>query len=234
MPLYPDLSKVNPESSNTHKSESIKTEKMALSLDIAKYMLIKFDDAFAERRTSSRWQLELNSCRQNFNEPVLEYANKIENCYLKLINTLSSSLCDVKREACVDLLKDQALNVFIAGLNKDLTILVKSQKPETLESAIAIALSEEQEIKSKQEINRYQNINNSYRKHCTVCNKAGHTTLNCRYNQKYNNRGPSSSNVRHFQNNSNFNRNQNSHYKNTFTNTNTRNNPQYSNTNNKF
>lgn len=40
-----------------------------------------------------------------------------------------------------------------------------TQRPETLELVIAIALSEEQKLKSKLEINRYQNINSSYTRH---------------------------------------------------------------------
>lgn len=155
-------------------------------------------DTYSEKRTSSQWQLELNSCRQGFNEPVISYANKVENCYIKLTNTLKPNLSSEKREACIELLREQALNVFITGLQKDLSILVKSQKPESLELAIAIALSEEQEIKSKIEINRYQNINNSYTKHCTFCNKPGHSNFNCRFNQKGSNIPPN--NIRHFGN----------------------------------
>lgn len=159
-------------------------------------------DAYSERRTSSQWQLELNSCKQNLNEPVISYANKIENCYLKLINTLKSNLTNSGREACVELLKEQALNVFISGLQKDLCILVKSQKPNSLEEAISIAQSEEQELKSKTEMNKYQNYNsNSNNKICNFCNKMGHTFNNCRKrNNNFQNQ-----NIRHFSQNKNQN-----------------------------
>lgn len=136
-------------------------------------------DAYSDRRTSSQWQLELNSCRQNLSEPVLSYSTRVENCYLKLINTLNPSLDQRSREACVELLKEQALNVFISGLQRDLCILVKSQKPSSLEEAIAIAQNEEQEIKSKNEMNKLQNLSFLPR-FCTYCNKPGHIINNCR------------------------------------------------------
>lgn len=89
-------------------------------------------NAYSEKRTTNQWQMELNSCKQGHREGVLSYSSKIENCYIKLINSLDPTLSPVARQACVDLLKGQALNVFITGLNKDLALLVKSQRPETL------------------------------------------------------------------------------------------------------
>lgn len=136
-------------------------------------------DAYAEKRTTSQWQLELNSCKQNVKENVMSYANRIENCYIKLINSLDNNLSVEGRQACITLLKNQALNVFITGLNRDLAIMIKSQKPENLEEAISLALTEEQEQLSKTEIQGFQNINNSHTRHCTYCNKTGHSSFNC-------------------------------------------------------
>ncbi|CAH1106648.1 unnamed protein product [Psylliodes chrysocephalus] len=150
-------------------------------------------DAYSERRTMGQWQLELNSCKQNSNETVMAYSTKIENCYIKLINSLDNSLSRESREACVSLLKEQTLSVFIAGLRPDISLSVKSQRPQSLEKAIATALQEEQEIKSKTEIYKYQSIHNSSVRHCNYCNKPGHTSFNCRFNK--------SNQVRHIQNN---------------------------------
>lgn len=133
---------------------------------------------YSERRTFAQWQLELNSCRQNLNEPILKYSSRVENCYIKLIKSLDPKLTKEAREANVDLLKKQALNIFISGLMPQLHILLKSQKPSTFEDAISIAISEEQEIKSRQEMNiRY----NTGPKKCTNCNKIGHLTHQCRF-----------------------------------------------------
>lgn len=96
--------------------------------DLNKFLL----NAYAERRTERQWQLELHSLRQLSTENVMSFSNKVENCYIKLLNTLDSSLTTEAREACTSLLKNQALNVFIRGLHKDLSILVKSRNPDSL------------------------------------------------------------------------------------------------------
>jgi Retrotransposon gag protein. len=49
-------------------------------------------DAYSEKRSHSQWQLELSSCRQNVNESVMSYVTRIENCLIKLTNSLDSTL----------------------------------------------------------------------------------------------------------------------------------------------
>lgn len=169
-------------------------------------------DTYSEKRTMAQWQLELNSSKQEMNENVMSFATKIENCYVKLINSLDDSLSEEARSACINLLKNEALNVFLTGLNKELSLIVKSQKPTSLESAIALAVNEEQEQKSKLEISKYQNINSSSAKFCNFCNKSGHTSFNCRFNINTNHnknfKFKTEQNIRHvqqFQNSENSN-----------------------------
>lgn len=138
-------------------------------------------ELYSDRRTQAQWQLELNSCKQRFNEDVSTYGTRIENCYTKCINSLSTTLSTDARKACVDLFKNQALNVFITGLTKDLSLLVKAQKPDSLEDAISIALNEEQEFKSKIETQKFRNPSDQY---CNYCRKPGHTLTNCRNKHK--------------------------------------------------
>ncbi|XP_050303799.1 uncharacterized protein LOC126741437, partial [Anthonomus grandis grandis] len=172
-------------------------------------------EIYSEKRSLSQRQLELTSCKQNIGESVISYSNKVENCYIQLINSLDMDLAKEAREACVHLLKSQTLNVFITGLNRELGILVKSQNPDSLEKAISIALNEEREQKSKIEISKYQSVNNSTTRHCFNCNKPGHTTINCRFNrnQRQNsfshqnsfNKNPfSNSQIRHLSHNQKF------------------------------
>lgn len=146
-------------------------------------------DAFSEKRTLGQWQLELHSCKQLYKENVMSFANRVESCYIKVINSLDHSLEKNSRSACVNLIKNEALNIFLNGLNKDLTILVKSQRPDTLENAIAIALNEEQQLKSKIEINQFHNRHSTNQsdqrifhtkgQFCNYCKKTNHTIDNC-------------------------------------------------------
>lgn len=135
---------------------------------------------YSEKRTFAQWQLELNSCRQGQNEPISKYSSRVENCYIKLIKSLDPKLTKEARDANIDLLKKQALNIFISGLLPQLHILLKSQKPSTFEDAVSIAISEEQEIKSRQEMSAKQHYNSGI-KRCTNCNKLNHLAHQCRY-----------------------------------------------------
>lgn len=184
---------------------------------------------YSEKRTFAQWQLELNSCRQGNHEPVLNYSNRVESCLIKLIKSLDPKLTNSAREANIELLKNQALNIFISGLTPQLHILLKSQKPSNFEEAVSIAISEEQEIKSRFEMSNKQNINRSFnqgryqtnnirqmhvnsRAHvvtCFNCKKKGHFEKDCWYkNQQQNQQRPSGSN---YSNRPNFSNNDSSH-----------------------
>ncbi|KAL3274338.1 hypothetical protein HHI36_015737, partial [Cryptolaemus montrouzieri] len=137
-------------------------------------------DGYTDRRTQAQWQLELHSCKQNANEGVISFANRVENCYIKLLGTLDDTLDDERRNIHTEMLQTQALNVFLMGLNREVAMIVKARNPNTLEESIRLALSEEQELKSRLEIARYQNVGNSNSRFCTNCNRNGHTSFNCR------------------------------------------------------
>lgn len=141
-------------------------------------------EAYSDVRTAGQWQLELNSCRQTANENVRSYANKIERCYINLLKTLDKNLNNEGKRACIDLLRNQALNAFLMGLNRELAILVKSREPRTLEEAITLAQSEENEYLSKTEISKFQRVNDQTTRHCIHCNKPGHSSFNCFHRNK--------------------------------------------------
>ena len=177
-------------------------------------------EAFSEKRTLEQWQLELNSCKQNYKENVISFANRVESCYINVINSIDHTLDNKSRNACVDMIKGIALKVFINGLNKDLTVLVKSQRPSTLENAISLALDEEQQLLSNLEVNRFHN--NNHRSHnpshinytskalfCRYCKKSNHTIDKCfKLQNKQQNKNNFSSN-RNNNNKNNFNQNHN-------------------------
>lgn len=41
---------------------------------------------YLDKKTLSQWQLELNSCRQNFSKSVASFTKRVESGYLELIN----------------------------------------------------------------------------------------------------------------------------------------------------
>lgn len=119
-------------------------------------------ETYSEKRSHAQWQLELNLCRQEPKENVTSYAHKIENCLVRLTNSLDTNLSPTERSANVKLLRSQALTIFIMGLTKDLNIVVKSQKPQSLEEAISLAQAEEKEQQARREIDKQHTHHNSY------------------------------------------------------------------------
>lgn len=165
-------------------------------------------ETYSEKRSHSQWQLELSLCKQSQHETVTQYSHKVENCLVRLTNSLDTTLNTTERKANVKLLRTQALNIFITGLNKDLHLIVKAQKPQTLEDAISIAQSEEKEQRARRDLERHQSYRPTTNKHhyinttqvkpstsytpqhhfkqCRYCKKMGHTIEECRKRQ-YNN-----------------------------------------------
>lgn len=142
------------------------------------------ENTYSEKRSQAQWELELHSCKQGRNESVRAYANRVENCMVKLLNSLDSDMTQIEIGACEKLIRSQTLNVFISGLNDPLITIIKAHKPACLEDAFDLAIAEEREIISRQESQKYYSVNNAnINKKCFNCNKFGHISSNCRTKQ---------------------------------------------------
>lgn len=137
-------------------------------------------EVFSDKRSQGQWELELHSCRQNFNEDVMSYANRVETVLQKLIDSvIIGEENQIIKLAHENLLKTQAQNVFMLGLKGPIATVVKARNPKTFEEAISLAFSEERELLSKNEIFKYQRANESNVLKCSTCNKLGHITSQC-------------------------------------------------------
>lgn len=114
-------------------------------------------ETYSDKRSHAQWQLELSLCKQEHRETVSAYAHRLENCLVRLTNSLDPNLSIAERNANVKLLRNQALAIFLLGLNKDLNIVVKAQRPQTLEDAISLAQAEEKEQIARREMDRHSN-----------------------------------------------------------------------------
>lgn len=116
-------------------------------------------EAYTDRRSHGQWQTELHSCIQKPGQDVLSYGNRVEFFLAKLMNSLDPGTTPEERKANVKYLQSEAKEAFIRGLNGDLYTLVKSQNPTSLEDAIAIAQTEEIQLKSKGALSRISRSN---------------------------------------------------------------------------
>ncbi|KAK4882869.1 hypothetical protein RN001_006188 [Aquatica leii] len=130
-------------------------------------------DIYADRRTQGQWQLKLSSCRQNYKESVIQYANRVDESGKKA--------CLRKRK---DIGEDDgaALPAMPGGgstLNPPL--LIRALRPKTLQKAISTALAEEQQPQSSLEIRKYQNARQGM--FCSICKKTNHESSQCYFKQ---------------------------------------------------
>lgn len=132
-------------------------------------------------------QIELFSAKQRNKESLIEYATRIRN----LVQAVSES--NTQRKSTSDALavktniREQALLVFLEGINDKIKVMVKSKNPSTLEQAIQIAIIEDKnitpsEVKNNHFNNKAKGEAQKYNKgNCHVCGKYGHYARDCRF-----------------------------------------------------
>lgn len=157
---------------------------------------------FGETKSVESLNFELISLKQNRNEDVRTYANRVE----KILSSLDSA--SIKREglasakAIRNLNSGTALRSFAEGLRDPIRLVIKASRYKTLKEAINGALEEEIIVSQRQSLNPLNSNNNNNSQSqtkCNYCNKTGHLSNNCFKRQQSNpNFRPSNSNFNKF------------------------------------
>lgn len=142
---------------------------------------------FSERKHYAHLLTDLQECKQTYNEPVSQYALRIETCLSQLLTEISISHGHKSREMIgrTAAMEELALHHFQMGLVPRISNIVRCRSPKTLNEAINIAISEE---KIQQSILK-------------------HSPSNARPEQKLSNIQSKSFQIRRNQNPNTFNRN---------------------------
>lgn len=116
--------------------------------------------AFFKNHSISYLQLQLNSIEQEKNEKINNYANRIEKAYHELTIAQTEGRTPNTAKIINEVVKGEALSIFINGLITPIRNVVKARGVKTLEEAISIALEEEQSFEShKLKTNYHKNEN---------------------------------------------------------------------------
>ncbi|KAL0839993.1 hypothetical protein ABMA28_015320 [Loxostege sticticalis] len=129
---------------------------------------------FGERKHYNHLLLDLQSCKQQSNETVAEFALRIERCLTELQAEIHNS-DTLKKDLSgrIAMTEDLALFTFNLGLHPRLSNNVRCRSPKSLNDAINIA-QEEEKIQNL----LYKTSNNKPK--CKICGKPGHSDSDCR------------------------------------------------------
>lgn len=100
---------------------------------------------FSERKHYAHLLTDLQECKQRINEPVSQYALRVETCLSQLLTEISISHGHKNREMIgrTAAMEELALHHFQMGLIPRLSNIIRCKSPKTLNEAINIAISEE-------------------------------------------------------------------------------------------
>lgn len=129
---------------------------------------------FEERKSVEHLQIELVQARQNSNESVLEFGNRIEQL-LSSLNDACIAREGVESVKCINNLNSgTALRAFVDGLRiEKIQTVINSCRFKALKEAIDKAIEEEVTLNKKS----FLDLNNSPK--CQLCNKRGHIATKC-------------------------------------------------------
>lgn len=128
---------------------------------------------FGERKHYNHLLLDLQSCKQQVNETVAQYALRVDTCLTSLQSEIHNS-DSLKKELAgrIAMTEDLALHTFTLGLHPNLGNVVRCRNPRTLNDAINVAFEEEKIL------NLHKSSSFKARL-CKYCNKTGHSESEC-------------------------------------------------------
>lgn len=139
---------------------------------------------FGETKHYNHLLLDLQSCKQQSNENVTQFALRIESCLTDLQSEIHNSE-SLKKDLSgrIAMTEDLALYTFTLGLHPRLGNNVRCRSPKTLNEAINVAM-EEEKIQNLLFKTTSSVSTSSLRPKCRICGKPGHSDFECPNKQR--------------------------------------------------
>lgn len=100
--------------------------------------------SYSEKKSFGHLQLELQTCKQTFDEDITSFMQKIETLQVKLMQNARTNTSDEKElEGKFANIKEMALQSFIINCLPNFGTILRSRDPQTLSDAYDIAIREE-------------------------------------------------------------------------------------------
>lgn len=142
---------------------------------------------------------ELNTLKQNSNENVLSFHERISKIQTRILNSLPTQ----GNQSKIETIKELSLSRFIYHSKPEISRFLRGQKIESFSEALNVAIEEERALQMSYSDYK-RKLNNTF---CNICKRSGHETKSC-----YRNRSNTNINYNNFrpQNADNSNQNSNS------------------------
>lgn len=118
---------------------------------------------------------ELNTLRQNLNESVSSFYERLDRLVTHIINTMAYKTV-IEQKIKIETIQELALSRFIHHSVPEISRFLRSQNVTDISEALSKSIAEERALKIS-----YSEFRQTNRKpmHCTVCNRNGHTSNSC-------------------------------------------------------
>lgn len=140
-----------------------------------KELLLKL---YSDKKHYTQLMEELNTIKQNLNENVLSFYNRIDKLCTRLLNSL---VCQNENERIgrVQTIKELSIQRFILHSLPDLSRYLRSKEPKTLADALNAALEEERALQISKQGRSFPKAFTSTNRYCAQCKTKSHNTRDC-------------------------------------------------------
>lgn len=133
------------------------------------------DKLYQDQKHYIQLMEELNTLKQNSNESVSYFYERLDRLVTRVINSITYKNID-EQKIKIETIQELALSRFIHHTVPDISRFLRSQNVTDISEALSKSLAEERALKISHNEFRQTSRQQS---HCTECNRNGHTSKSC-------------------------------------------------------
>lgn len=139
------------------------------------------DKLYQDQKHYIQLMEELNTLKQNFNESVSSFHERLDRLVTRIVNTMTYKNPN-EQSIKIETIKELALSRFIHHSIPDISRFLRSQNLSDTSEALSKAIAEERALKISNEEFRQKSRQPLF---CTICNRNGHASKSCFKNKSH-------------------------------------------------
>lgn len=114
---------------------------------MARIKKFSFRVLLRKKKNYGHLQMELQTCRQYFNENITDFIQRVETCTTRLLQSARTlSTDDSELKGLFTTIELILLQTFITGVRPEFSLMLRAREPTSLSEAYDVALNEEKSI----------------------------------------------------------------------------------------